>query len=114
MKSRLFWPVLLLIALAGLICRVYVGLKTFISFDEWQHAFMASSARWADLSYELRTNAHPPLFFLLLRGIVRWGSAAFYRSISIAAGVGSIVLVGLIARRILASQILPLVCAAVF
>ena len=114
LNPRVFWLVLLFIALIGLVIRVEIGLKSFISFDEWQHAFMASSARWTDLSFELRTNAHPPLFFLLLRGIVRWGNVALYRSISIAAGVGSIILVGLIARRILASPILPLVCAAVF
>ena len=114
LNPRVFWLVLLTTALIGLIIRVEIGMKSFISFDEWQHAFMASSARWADLAFELRTNAHPPLFFLLLGVIVKWGSVEFYRSISIAAGVGSIVLIGLIARRILASPILPLVCAAVF
>ena len=114
MKPRLFWFLLFLAAFAGLVLRVEVGRKTFISFDEWQHVFMASSARWADLSFELRTNAHPPLFFLLLRGIVRLGYVGLYRSISIASGVGSIIVVGLIARRILDSPIMQLLCAAAF
>ena len=114
MKPRLFWSALLLIALIGLILRVYVGAKTFLSFDEWQHVFMAASPRWVDLSYELRTNAHPPLFFLLLRQILRLGNPALYRSISIAAGAGSIVVVGLIARKVLSSPVLQLLCAAAF
>jgi 4-amino-4-deoxy-L-arabinose transferase-like glycosyltransferase len=114
LNPRVFWLVLLLTALIGLVVRIEIGRKTFISFDEWQHVFMASSARWTDLSFELRTNAHPPLFFLLLKAIVRLGNIALYRSISIAAGVGSIVAVGLIARRLLDSPILQLLCAAVF
>jgi hypothetical protein len=111
-----FWPILLLIALVGLVVRLYVGWKTFIDFDEWQHIFMAGGARWADISFELRTNAHPPLFFLLLRPLVLLapGNPAFYRSISIAAGAGSIVIVGLIARKIFDSPVIQLVCAAVF
>src|SRR4051794_34214219 len=78
-----FWPVLLLVSIAGFLLRLEVGRKTYISFDEWQHVFMAASARWTDLAFELRTNSHPPLFFLLLRGIVRLGNVALYRSISI-------------------------------
>lgn len=109
-----FWPILLVAAFAGLLVRWYVSRKTYINFDEWQHVFMASSARWTDLSFELRTNAHPPLFFLLLRGIVRLGNVALYRSISIAAGVGSIVVVGLIARKILRSPVIQSLCAIAF
>lgn len=114
LNPRVFWLILLLTALIGLVVRIEIRSKTFISFDEWQHVFMASSARWTDLSFELRTNAHPPLFFLLLKAIVRLGNIALYRSISIAAGVGSIVVVGLIARRLLDSPILQLLCAAAF
>jgi uncharacterized membrane protein len=109
-----FWPVLLLITLAGFVIRVEVGRKTYISFDEWQHLFMASSARWTDLSFELKTNSHPPLYFLLLRGLVKLGKVPFYRTISVAAGAGSIVVVGLIARRILHSTAIQLLCAAAF
>jgi 4-amino-4-deoxy-L-arabinose transferase-like glycosyltransferase len=113
-KPRAFGVVLLLIALAGFAIRMHVGLKTFVSFDEWQHVFMASSPRWEDLSFELRTNAHPPLFFLLLKWIVRLGNTALYRAISIAAGVGSIVIAGLITRRLFESSLLQVACAAAF
>ncbi len=114
LQPRIFWLILLVTALVGLAIRVYVGQKTFIDFDEWQHLFMASSPRWSDLAFELRTNAHPPLFFLLLGGIVRLGNVGLYRAISIGSGVGSIVLIGLIARRVLSSPILALVCAVAF
>lgn len=109
-----FWPVLLLTTLIGFVIRVEVGRKTFISFDEWQHLFMAASARWSDLSFELATNAHPPLFFLLLRYIVKLGHVGLYRFISVASGTGSIIVVGLIARKVIDSPILQMVCAAAF
>lgn len=114
--SRVFWPTLLTIAFIGLAIRLYVGWKTFIDWDEWQHVFMAGGARWADLAFELQTNAHPPLFFLLLRPLVFLApqDPAFYRSISIASGVGSIVIVGLIARKIIDSAVIQLLCAAAF
>src|SRR5438067_6714125 len=102
---HVFWPALLLVAVAGFLLRLEVGRETYINFDEWQHLFMAASARWSDLSFELRTNSHPPLYFLLLRGIVRLGHVALYRSISIVAGAGSIITVGLISRKIIQSPI---------
>ncbi len=113
-RPYIFWLALLLAALMGLLIRVEVARKTFISFDEWQHVFMAASARWTDFFFELRNNSHPPLFFLLLSAIVRLGHVALYRSISIAAGVGSIFVVGLIARRVLHSPSVQLLCAAAF
>jgi hypothetical protein len=114
LNPRLFWVLLIVTAFIGLVIRIDVGRKTVISFDEWQHLFMAGSARWSDLSYELRTNAHPPLFFLLLRGILKLRNVALYRSVSIASGVGSIVVVGLIARKLFRSPAVQLLCAAVF
>jgi hypothetical protein len=114
MKPRTFWLWLILIALAGLIIRVDIGSKTFIDFDEWQHLFMAASPRWEDLLFELRTNAHPPLFFLLLGWVEKLGQPALYRAISIAAGTGSIVMAGLIARRLFDSPLIQLACAAAF
>ncbi|HEU5020737.1 MAG TPA: hypothetical protein VFT60_02565 [Bryobacteraceae bacterium] len=114
MKSRTFWLWLILIAAAGFAIRADIGARTFIDFDEWQHLFMASSPRWADLEFELRTNAHPPLFFFLLGWVERLGQPALYRAISIAAGTGSIVMVGLIARRLFESPLVQLACAAAF
>ncbi len=115
-NSRVFWLVLLLTTLTGLAIRLYIGWKTYIDFDEWQHIFIASGARWEDVAFELQTNAHPPFFFLLLRGLSHFSpkNPLVYRSFSIAAGAGSIIVVGLIARKILDSRIVQLLCAAVF
>jgi hypothetical protein len=113
LAGRLCWPALLLIGLAGLAIRLYVGQHEILSYDEWQHIFMASGARLADVFYELRTNSHPALFFVLLRSLLKLGhSTLLYRSISISAGVGSIFLIGLICRKILRSPVLQLLCAA--
>ncbi|HEY4089585.1 MAG TPA: hypothetical protein VGM43_26845 [Bryobacteraceae bacterium] len=114
MKQRTFWLCLIVIALAGLVIRADIGAKSYIDFDEWQHLFMASTPRWADLVFELRTNAHPPLFFFPLGWVERLGHPALYRSISIAAGAGSIVMVGLIARKLFESPLIQLACAAAF
>src|SRR5690348_14760452 len=114
MKPRTFWFWLILIALAGFAIRVDIGARTYIDFDEWQHLFMASSPRWADLEFELRTNAHPPLFFFLLGWVERLGMPALYRAVSTAAGTGSIMIVGLIARRLFESPLVQLACAAAF
>lgn len=114
-RSRYLFPVGLAIAtIAGLLIRWYIARKTYIDFDEWQHLFMAGTPRWTDLFFELRTNAHPALFFLLLRGIVWLGNVALYRAISVAAGTGSILMVGLIARRILSSPMLQALCVFAF
>lgn len=113
--SLLFWPGLLLIGLVGLGIRLYAGQHEMLSYDEWQHVFIASGARLTDMFYEIRTNAHPALFFLLLRGLLKLGHAKLlYRAISISAGVASILLVGLISRKTLRSPILQLLSAAAF
>lgn len=109
-----FWWIVAALTIAGLALRVEVGRRTIISFDEWQHVFMAAGARWSDVFFELRTNAHPPLFFGFLRWIARLGHVGLYRSISIGAGAGSIVAVGCIARRVLQSPVAQLLCVAAF
>jgi uncharacterized membrane protein len=116
MSPRTFAWLLFLIALAGLAIRVYVGSKTFLDFDEWQHIFMASVPRRADMAFELKTQAHPPLFFLLLRYFVPFasGNPAIYRIFSIASGTGSVIVIGLIGRKILDSAVVQLLCAAAF
>jgi hypothetical protein len=105
---------LLLPVITGLVLRIEVGRRTFIDFDEWQHIFMATGARWNDVAFELRTNAHPFLFFALLRGLLKLWPAAPYRFISVAAGTGSIAVVWLIGRRIFQSSITQLLCTTGF
>src|SRR5205823_1298915 len=79
-----------LICLVALVLRIYVGSKQYMDFDEWQQVFMSAAPRWKDFTFEVNAEAHPPLFFLLLRWLVALGhSKLLYRSISIASGAGS-------------------------
>ncbi len=103
---------LVAVAAAALLIRVRIGGLEFMDFDEWQQVFMASAPRWRDLAYELHAEAHPPLFYLLLKAIVSIGHAKLlYRSIAILPGAGSVVVIGLIARRLMRPP-MALVCAA--
>lgn len=111
--ERRFVFLLVAIAALGLLLRMYVAARSFINFDEWQQVFMASAPRWKDLAYELRAEAHPPLFYLLLKGLYLLGHGKLvYRSIAYLPGAGSIVVMGLIARKVLRSAAAALLCAA--
>ena len=84
-----------------------------MSFDEWQQVFMASAPRWRDLKFELRAEAHPPLFYLLLKLLLALGhSKLWYRSIAFIPGAASVFLLGLIGRRLFHSAATALVCSA--
>jgi uncharacterized membrane protein len=110
--ERRFVFLLVSIAIAGLLLRMYVAARSFINFDEWQQVFMASAPRWQDLTYELRAEAHPPLFYLLLKGLYLLGhSKLVYRSIAYLPGAGSILVIGLIARKLLRTATAALLCA---
>ena len=105
------WSVIA-IAAASLLIRVYIGSLEFMDFDEWQQVFMASAPRWKDLAYELHAEAHPPVFYLLLKALLMLGhSKLLYRCIALVPGTGSVLLIGLIARKLLRSSALALLCA---
>lgn len=84
-----------------------------MEFDEWQQVFMASAPRWQDLTYELRAESHPPLFYLLLKLLLALGHGKlWYRSIAVIPGTGSVVLIGLIGRLLFQSSAAALLAAA--
>ena len=107
-----FLPVLLSITAAALLIRIYVGSREFMDFDEWQQVFMASAPRWIDLKYELRNEAHPPVFYLLLQALLAFGSGKlWYRCLAIVPGAGSVFLIGMIGRKIFRFSSVALLCA---
>lgn len=111
--NRRFLFALLAITAGGLLLRLYVASQSYMSFDEWQQVFMASAPRWKDLNFELRAEAHPPLFYLLLKILLALGhSKLWYRSIAFIPGAGSVFLLGLIGRRLFHSAATALLCAA--
>ena len=109
-RSFLWW--LTAIAVVGLAIRAYIGSIEFMEFDEWQQVFMAGVPRWKDLAYELNAEAHPPAFYVFLKALMMLGhSKLLYRCIALVPGTGSIVLVGIIARKLLRSSAMALLCA---
>lgn len=110
--DQYFLPVLLFITAAALLIRLYVGSREFMDFDEWQQIFMASVPRWIDLKYELRNEAHPPVFYILLRALLVFGSGKlWYRSLAIIPGAGSVLIVGMIGRKVFRSSWVALLSA---
>ncbi|MBV9302426.1 MAG: phospholipid carrier-dependent glycosyltransferase [Acidobacteriaceae bacterium] len=114
-SDKLFSYALWIIVLVALVPRLLLGAHQFIHYDGYWHVFIATQDRWALFFSEWRKDAHPLLFYLLLRYVARLGhSHLVYRSICIFPGVGSVFLIGQIARRLLRSRIIALLAAAAF
>ena len=95
---------------------VFLGSREFIGYDSYWHVFIARQDRWPNFWHEVRDNAHPPLFYLLLRVASSWfGSTLLaYRVVSIAAIVASTGLVAVVVRRITSNRPLAIAAAAAF
>ena len=99
--------ILVLIALAAAVPRLLLGASQFIEYDGYWHIFIAQQNKWANFREDIYNNAHPPLFFLLLKPVLHLGhSLLVYRSISILTGVASVWLVGWIAWKITHKELL--------
>ena len=51
---------------------VFLGSREFIGYDSYWHVFIARQDRWPNFWREVRDNAHPPLFYLMLRLSAYW------------------------------------------
>ena len=86
--------------LAGSLPRLYFATMQYIEYDGWWHVFVAGQDTVANLIWELRSQAHPPLFFLLLRTALLFGhSRLVFRSVSLLAGLATAYLLGRVAVR---------------
>src|SRR6266446_9783632 len=103
---------LLLIALAAAIPRVYLGSTQHIDYDGYWHVFIAMQDKWEIFWREYQANFHPPLFYLMLK-VSRWfgKSALVYRGISILTGVVSVFVVGKIAEKLSLWKYTPAIAA---
>jgi hypothetical protein len=102
-----FGLVLIFIALAAAVPRLLLGASQFIEYDGYWHVFIAQQDNWSRFWEDIKTNAHPPLFFLLLKLALHAGHTLLvYRSISLATGIISVFLVGWTARKVTGSNIL--------
>src|SRR5690242_1066526 len=78
------------IVLIAAVPRLYIGATEFIEYDGYWNAFIAQSD-WKNFHWEYLTNAHPPLFYFILRAVLRFGhTPLIYRSVPIIAGLAAI------------------------
>jgi len=100
-----FGLVLILIALAAAVPRFQLGASQFIEYDGYWHVFIAQQDDWGRFWHDIYVNAHPPLYFLLLKAVLLLGhSFLIYRAISLVTGIASVALMGMIAMRLTASR----------
>jgi hypothetical protein len=103
---RSFHLLLLGITILCLIPRLTLGTSQYIEYDGYWHVWIAHQVQWGNFIAEYQANAHPPLYFLLLRLTFWLGHTNLtYRAISILSGAGSVYLLGIIAWRAVRSQV---------
>ena len=97
---------LILIALIATVPRLVLGASQYIEYDGYWHIFIAQQDKWSNFWEDIQANAHPPLYFLLLKIVIHFQrSLLAYRAISLVTGVVSIIFVGWIARKIMRSSL---------
>jgi hypothetical protein len=105
-----------LVAAAAVAVLVWLGRRQVISYDSFWHVFIARQETWASFWREVRANAHPPLYYLLLKlAIALLGNGMLaYRAVSILAVAAAILSFGRIAGRLTASPLLAVAGTAAF
>lgn len=112
---RGFHVLLGVIVVAALGPRLYLAALQYIDYYGYWHLFIARQRNWPNFFSEVRENAHPPLYFLLLRGVLRFGNHSLvYRSISLVSALGSVWLLGKCSFRAGTRPALALVAALTF
>jgi hypothetical protein len=105
-ETRHFNLALIAIALLCLIPRLLLATSQFVEYDGYWHVWIAQQDRWANFVREYQTNAHPPLYFLLLRLSFLLGRAPLaYRAVSLISGTASIYILGKTALKAMRSPI---------
>jgi hypothetical protein len=104
--SRYFDLTLIGIALVCLIPKMLFATSQFVEYDGYWHVWIAQQDRWANFIREYQTNAHPPLYFLLLRMTFWLGRTQLaYRSISLISGTASVYVLGRTAMKAMRSPV---------
>jgi hypothetical protein len=94
------------IALLSLIPRLMLGLNQYVEYDGYWHVWIAQQDRWANFMREYQANAHPPLYFLLLRLSFWFGRTQLaYRSVSLISGAASVYVLGRTALKAMRSPV---------
>jgi hypothetical protein len=110
-----FTLLLLGIVALCLIPRLILALNQFIPYDGWWHILVARTGNWRATLEDIRDNAHPPLFYVLLHYLAKLGnSRLIYRLGVVIPGLGAVFYVGLIAARLYRRWAIALLAAAAF
>lgn len=116
-NSRAFYHAGLAVVMAAVgAALIAAGIRHHIDYDSAWHVFIARQDRWPNFWREVFDNAHPPLFYLLLRA-ASWTFGKHllaYRAVSIAATMAGAGLMGAVVRRITANRALAVVAAAAY
>ncbi|MFN8643961.1 MAG: hypothetical protein U0802_20760, partial [Candidatus Binatia bacterium] len=103
------------IALAVAAPMLVMGVRHRIDYDDWWHVFIARVTPWAQFWRDVSDNAHPPLFYLLLRAMAQLGRERLvYRALSIGAALAAVYVVGRVAARLYRTPAVALLCALAF
>ena len=109
-EQRNFHLLLLAVAVTSLVPVLTLAWSQFLSYDGYWHVFIATQNRWRIFVSEWKADAHPPLFYLLLRLCAKVSrSRLAYRIPSVVPGVAGVYVLGLVARRLFSSKWLALV-----
>jgi hypothetical protein len=115
-RRRIYAAALAAVLAAAAVVLIAIGRREAIGYDSYWHVFIARQDLWPNFWREVRDNAHPPLFYLLLR----WTSdlpgspLLVYRLVSIASTVAAAACIAAIVRRITANRSLAVLAAAAF
>ena len=97
---------LLGIALLCLIPMLMLGTSQFVEYDGYWHVWISQQDRWFNFIREYQADAHPPLYYLLLRACLWLGrTPLIYRAISLLAGTASVWMLGRTALKALLSPV---------
>jgi hypothetical protein len=94
--------------------RLYLGATQFVSYDGYWDVFIAQQDRWRNFFADYRVEAHPPLYYLVLKASLWFGrSILVYRAVSLLAGIASVYVLGRVASKVMRTPLMqPLTALA--
>lgn len=109
------WVVCVVPALLSAIVLAWLGPREQLGYDSFWHVLVARQQDWARFWFEVSDNAHPPLFYLVLKAVVPLGHTVLvYRIPSIVATIVATAVVCVIARLVVADRWLRVVAGLAF
>lgn len=103
------------IALLALIPMLLLGSSQFVEYDGYWHVWISQQDRWFNFIREYQADAHPPLYYVLLRAVLWLGRTPLvYRGISLLAGTASVWLLGRTALKAMRSPVWAVLAALAY